>query len=209
MIHPDTELKHVNKDIGHGVFATTPIPKGTLVYVKDLFEIQFTPEQFDSLDHEYKTLAQKYSYTDENGVRILSWDHAKYINHSCDCNTISTGYGFEIAIREIAEGEEITDEYGLFNFEHELGLICHCTNCRKVLHTDDIDTYYAEWDTRIQEALQCVRDVEQPLWKFLDSETKIALMNYLNGHENYLSVLALKRVEEELPYLVRMQKRAR
>ncbi|MBI4005111.1 MAG: SET domain-containing protein-lysine N-methyltransferase [Gammaproteobacteria bacterium] len=209
MIHPDTELKHVNKDIGYGVFATKPIPRGTIVYVKDLFEIQFTQEQFDSLEQDYKTLAQKYSYTDEQGVWILSWDHAKYVNHRCDCNSISTGYGFEIAIRDIAEGEEVTDEYGLFNFEHELELTCHCMNCRKVLRTDDIDTYYAEWDSLIQQALQFVRDVEQPLWKFLDNETRTALMNYLNGHECYLSVLALKRVEEEHPYLIKMHKQAR
>ena len=33
MIHPDTELRHVNEKIGYGVFATKPIHKGTISWV--------------------------------------------------------------------------------------------------------------------------------------------------------------------------------
>ena len=40
MIHPKTELRFVNDDIGYGVFATEFIPKGTILYVKDELEIK-------------------------------------------------------------------------------------------------------------------------------------------------------------------------
>ena len=73
----------------------------------------------------------KYSYSDENGVHILSWDNAKYVNHRCDCNTIATGYGFAIAIRDIWNGQEISEEYGLFNLDRVIPLACGCTQCRK------------------------------------------------------------------------------
>ena len=115
MIHPDTELRKVNDTIGYGVFAKCDIPKGTIVYVKDPLEIEVEPERFEELDPTYQSIVNWFSYIDERGVRIISWDIAKYVNHSCDANSISTGYGFEIATRDIAAGEEITDEYGIFN----------------------------------------------------------------------------------------------
>ena len=38
MLHPHTELRFVNADIGHGIFATRFIPKGTAIWVQDNFD---------------------------------------------------------------------------------------------------------------------------------------------------------------------------
>ena len=131
MIHPNTELKLINEHIGYGVFATADIPEGTIVYVKDSLELIVSPTDYLMHSEAMKDVIEKYSYIDEKGNRIISWDFAKYVNHCCNCNTISTGYGFEMAIRDIQKGEQITDEYGIFNLEKEMVLVCGQENCRK------------------------------------------------------------------------------
>ncbi|BDQ35039.1 SET domain-containing protein [Pseudodesulfovibrio portus] len=192
MIHPNTEVRFVNPTMGYGVFATADIPLGTIVYVKDRLEIEMTEAAYSRLDDHHKDLVSKYSYTDENGIRILSWDHAKYVNHRCDCNTISTGYGFEIAIRNIWKGEEISDDYGLFNLEEEIPVACNCVCCRKTLRPDDFERCHHDWDEKIIPALAKLTDVHQPLMKYMDDVTRKQIRAYLCGEEPYTSVLALQ-----------------
>jgi uncharacterized protein len=192
MIHPQTELRHVNPEIGVGVFATAAIPKGTLVYVKDALDIELTADQLAQLEPVSRKLAEKYAYIDERGIRIVSWDHAKYVNHRCACNTISTGYGFEIALRNIAPGEEITDDYGLFNIRAPFAVSCGCPHCRKVVQASDLDHYADVWDAQVRSALQLVRAVTQPLWELVDPGTLAALNSYLAGQQPYRSVRTLK-----------------
>lgn len=192
MIHPDTELRFVNDDIGYGVFATAFIPKGTIVYVKDCLEIEVTQEKFKDMDAACKDIAEKYSYIDERGVRIISWDNAKYVNHRCDCNSMSTGYGFEIAIRNIEKGEEITDEYGLFNIPFPMEVNCGCVGCRKTISNKDIDKFYKEWDKRIKEAFCSLKEVPQPLLHLMDSDSVSDLLGYLSERGSYRSVRNLK-----------------
>lgn len=192
MIHPNTEVRFVNPTIGYGVFATADIPRGTIVYVKDKLEIELTETMFEALDEEHKAIAGKYSYIDENGIRILSWDNAKYVNHNCNCNTMSTGYGFEIAIRNIWKGEEICDDYGLFNIEEVVPLACNCVCCRKSLRPDDIENYHTQWDEMIVSALDKITDVHQPLMKYMEKGVKRKLRAYLCGEEPYTSVQALQ-----------------
>lgn len=196
MIHPHSEPRMIDQNIGYGVFATSFIPKGTITYVKDPLEIELSQTSYDLLEPAYQVIADKYSYVDEYGTLIISWDHAKYVNHSCDCNTISTGYGFEIAIKDIKKGDEITDEYGLFNMKEQMTLSCACRNCRKVLTPSDVDVYYAGWDRRIRRALRELTHVAQPLMPFLDKATYIALMKFINGESKYKSVYSLKYVPD-------------
>lgn len=192
MIHPGTTLKEVSDSIGVGVFAEMHIPKGTLVYVHDALEIELPPARFAGLREPLRSMADKYSFIDARGYRILSWDTAKYVNHSCDPNTISAGYGFEIAIRDIQAGEEVTDEYGLFNLQDDFECLCGSGNCRHVVRASDIETYHREWDTQVQEALGRFRHVEQPLVGLLDAESRRKLDIYLDTGRGYRSVRTLK-----------------
>ncbi len=192
MIHPDTELRFVNDDIGYGVFATAPIPKGTIVYAKDKLEIELTPKQFNKLDKIHQNIADKYSYIDEKGNRVISWDNAKYVNHRCDCNSMSTGYGFEVAIKDINANEEITDEYGLFNIPFPIEVNCGCENCRKMLLPTDADTYTAEWDEKVENALTNILEIEQPLWNVISYSSARDLTGYIYGKKPYKSVDALR-----------------
>lgn len=192
MIHPNTELKFLGEPVGYGVFATADIPRGTIVYVKDSLELVITPTDYLMHNQEMQDVIEKYSYIDENGNRIISWDFAKYVNHCCNCNTISTGYGFEIAIKDIKKGEQITDEYGIFNLTQEMTLHCGDATCRKVIKPSDFDTYYQDWDHKIKDAIGKLFDVEQPLIPFIEKNTREELDEFFTNPEKYKSVYALK-----------------
>jgi|TARA_B110000503_G_C7167527_1_gene422624 uncharacterized protein len=192
VIHPKTELRLINNQVGYGVFAIDFIPEGTITYVKDSLELVITPTDYLIHSAEMQQSIEKYSYRDENGNRIVSWDFAKYVNHCCNCNTISTGYGFEIAIRDIFEGEQITDEYGIFNSDDEMELVCGESNCRKRIQPNDFDTYYKEWDDKIKKAIGRLFEVNQPLLALVDNNVKIELDGFFSNPESYKSVYSLK-----------------
>lgn len=179
MIHPHTKLDFVSETIGYGVFATQFIPKGTIVYVKDDLEIVIKPNDVINKDEKYKKIIDTYSYRDENGNYILSWDIAKYVNHCCEANTISTGYGFEIAVRDIQKGEQITDEYGLLNIENPIPLNCTHCNCRGQVSNQDYLHLLPEWDKKSKEAIKLILKVEQPLWDFVQNDLKQDLVKYI------------------------------
>lgn len=192
MIHPKTELRHISDTVGYGVFATDLIPEGTIVYVKDSLEIVVSPTDYLLHSEDVQDIIEKYSYIDQSGNRIVSWDFAKYVNHCCSCNTISTGYGFEIAIRDIEAGEQITDEYGIFNLEYEMTLICGKPGCRKVIKPSDFDNYYEDWDRKVKRSIPKLFKVDQPLMPFIDLETRQELDVFYKSPESYKSVYSLK-----------------
>lgn len=191
MIHPHTTLTQLDPSIGQGVIATHFIPMGTLVYVKDALEIEVRPT--DALLHDplHRPIIERYSYTDHRGVRILSWDLAKFVNHCCEPNTVSTGYGFEIAIRDIEPGEQITDDYGVLNIEHDLQCLCGSPACRGAVRHDDILHLASHYDPIIRTALMSLKDLEQPLIEFVDPVTRTRLNSYLNTGRGYRSLRRL------------------
>jgi hypothetical protein len=44
MMHPNSEVRFVNEQVGLGVFATSFIPTGTIVYVDDPLDIVLFPD---------------------------------------------------------------------------------------------------------------------------------------------------------------------
>ncbi|MDX2190724.1 MAG: SET domain-containing protein [Bacteroidota bacterium] len=192
MIHPKTKLVYINDLVGYGLFATEFIPEGTITYVKDALEIEIPTSQLSKYKPEIRDNIEKYSYRDEKGNMVLSWDMGKYVNHCCTPNTISTGYGFEIAIRDIFEGEQVTDEYGIFNLEFEMMCECGSKNCRKIVQPDDFDNLYPKWDDQIQQSIKKLKTVEQPLWAFLDEKVLNQLFELSKGIGKYRSVYTLR-----------------
>jgi hypothetical protein len=192
MIHPKTELKFISENVGYGVFATELIPEGAITYVKDSLELVVSPTDYLLHSKEMQDTIEKYSYIDEGGNRIISWDFAKYVNHCCNCNTISTGYGFEIAIRDIQAGEQITDEYGIFNLEYEMELVCGQFGCRKTIRPSDFETYYKEWDEKIKRSIVKLFEVDQPLLPLLEEKTRRELDEYFVSPNRYKSVYSLR-----------------
>jgi len=198
MLHPDSTLKYVNHVIGSGVFATRFIPKGTITYVKDSLGIEIYTEQFLQHSIEMQVIIDKYSYIDEKGNYVISWDNAKYINHSCEPNTLSTGYGFEIAIKDIFQGDEITDDYGMFNLEQGFKCACGLLACRERILPDDLDKLSTEWDRIVLPALSQLEKVEQPLLKFMDKYTISELNRFVENESRYKSVSSLRVLRENV-----------
>ena len=163
MIHPSTELRYMNEQIGFGVFATKFIPKGTIVWALDPFDQILQPSVLDEIDSYRKAMIQKYAYRNEKGQYILCWDLGRYVNHSFHANCMGTAYNCEVAIRDIYPGEELTDDYGTLNIEEPFECIKEDGTDRQIVYPDDLLKYYKQWDQQVIEALTDFNQVEQPL----------------------------------------------
>lgn len=173
MIHPDTELRLSNPQIGLGVFATRLIPKGTLTWVRDRLDQAFAPPAVAQLPSSYHDVLLKYSFIDGRGHFVLCWDHARFVNHSCDPTCRSAGYDFEIAVRDIKPGEELTDDYGSLNLEWGFDCSCGLRACRHQVRPGDLLTYADDWDRIVAEPFRLIPTVPQPLWPFLDEKAPV------------------------------------
>lgn len=192
MLHPASELKFINDEIGFGVFATAFIPAGTITYIKDPLEI-IVPESSSFLSiPEYRDCLIKYSYADPDGTRVMSWDIARFMNHCCESNTLTTGYNFEIAVRDIKAGDQITDDYGLFIGDESLVCSCGAPGCRGVISSDNFDMNVHDWDKKLKEAFTHFRNAEQPLAKFMDNNIRRKLNVYLDEGRDYSSIRTMK-----------------
>ena len=199
MLHPNTRLQFINEEIGYGIFATGFIPAGTITYVKDALEIELSSESELLASPAYSAYIEKYAYREPSGNHVIGWDLSKYMNHSCNPNTLSTGYGFEIAIRDIKPGDHVTDDYGMLNIENAMDCMCQQQDCRRQIHPGDMDYMWQGWDRNVKSALKILPEVAQPLMELLDNDTYRTLMHYLNTGINYQSVRALKYSPPMLP----------
>jgi uncharacterized protein len=163
MIYPHTELRYINDQIGYGVFATKFIPKGTITWALDEFDQIFDPEVLLTVDRHRRELLQKYAYRNQEGKYILCWDLGRYVNHSFHANCIGTAYEFEIAIRDIYPGEQLTDDYGSLNVDVPFKCFPEAGTNRKWVYPDDLLHFSEEWDQQVISALKHFYEVEQPL----------------------------------------------
>jgi hypothetical protein len=162
MIHPHTKLQYINELIGQGVFATQPIAKGTIMWVRDALDRELTPDEVQQLDEPLRETMLTYCYRNAKGNYMLCWDHTKYTNHSFTPNSMITPYGFEIAIHDIAAGEQITNDYGTLNIIEPFTPCDEGTN-RKTIHPNDLAIFHEVWDKQIHSAIKLFNTVSQPL----------------------------------------------
>jgi uncharacterized protein len=179
MIHPGSEIRFVSPVIGHGVFATRFIPQGTITWAGDPLDQIFSHQAERGFSPLVSQALEKYSYQNRKGERVLCWDHARFVNHSCDPTCLAPGFDFEIAVRDILPGEQITDDYGTLNLEEDM--VCHCgsVNCRGILRPDDFLLYSAHWDELVSRVFWRLGEVEQPLWELI--QEKAAVTRVLEG----------------------------
>ncbi|MEH7343180.1 SET domain-containing protein [Bacillus sp. JJ1532] len=163
MIHPHTELRFINDQIGFGVFATEFIPKGTITWALDELDQILEPNDVENLDQYRRELLKKYSYRNQEGKYILCWDLGRYVNHSFHANCLGTAYEFEVAVRDIHPGEQLTDDYGTLNIDEPFECIPEDGTERKEVYPDDLLYFSEEWDQKVIEALRNLHEVNQPL----------------------------------------------
>ncbi|HVN40624.1 MAG TPA: SET domain-containing protein [Myxococcota bacterium] len=167
MIHPDTRLGHASDAIGLGVFATRHISKGTIVWALDDLDQRLSPVRVRRLGSRYQALLDRYAFFNAEGERVVCWDIARFVNHHCEANAISTGWHFDIAVRDIDAGEEICNDYGALNLEETFECACGSAVCRGHIHPEDFDRYSDTWDVQVRGAFPQVTRVPQPLWDFV------------------------------------------
>ena len=188
MIHPDTELRFINDIIGYGVVAKKLIPKGTITWVQDELDQVFPPERAASVSPEMLRHLETYSYTNGAGDKILCWDNAKYVNHSFRPTCMSTAYDFEIALRDIQPGEQLTDDYGYLNVEEPFEAVDEGTD-RKVVYPDDLLNYHQYWDALVRDRLKDIASVPQPLQMYIPKQTWSEFTQVMEGRQPLRSIL--------------------
>ena len=114
---------------------------------------------------------ETYCFTNNKGEKVLCWDYAKYVNHSFNPSCFSTAYDFEIAVRDILPGEQLTDDYGYLNLEEPFEAMDEGSK-RKIVYPDDLLTYYKEWDELVKSCLpDLFRQKNQPLLPYIPQNT--------------------------------------
>ncbi|RYD92980.1 MAG: SET domain-containing protein-lysine N-methyltransferase [Sphingobacteriales bacterium] len=187
MIHPDTELRFINDVVGYGVVAKKFIPKGTITWVQDGLDQVYSKEAVDRIDPLMRSYLETYCFVNSKGESVLCWDNAKYVNHSFNSSCMSTAYDFEIAIRDIHPGEQLTDDYGYLNVSEPFEAEDEGTE-RKVVYPDDILKYHKEWDKSILDNLENIEQVAQPLQRFIPEATWNEFGKVLSGESELKSI---------------------
>ena len=101
---------------GVGVFAADPVPAGAVVWrFEPAFDRVVTAEELARSPPAFRAYLDAYAYPSQDlgGAMLLCCDHAKFLNHSDRPNTEERPF-ISVAARLIAEGEEITCDYGSF-----------------------------------------------------------------------------------------------
>jgi len=167
MIHPHTELRYINEQIGFGVFATQFIPKGTVTWALDELDQILDSEYVEKVDKTRCNLIKKYAYRNQSGQYVLCWDLGRYVNHSFHANCMGTAYEFEVAIRDINPGEQLTDDYGTLNIDEPFECILEEGTDRKKVFPNDLLYYHEEWDRKVIESFKHLYEVKQPLFDLI------------------------------------------
>jgi uncharacterized protein len=188
MIHPDSELRFISNEIGYGVVATKLIPAGTITWVLDKLDREFSPVDFQNFEPIYQSILDTYTYRNSNGNFVLCWDNARYVNHSFNSNCLTTAYDFEIAIRDILPGEQITDDYEYLNVPFPFRGIDEGTR-RKIVYPDDLKKYFKYWDKRISKVFGKITEIDQPLRQLISDELWDRIHLIVEGKEQIDSIL--------------------
>lgn len=183
MLHPSTELRFVSPAVGYGIFATKKIPQGTITWVKDELDRVFKPEEVKKLSPANYENLMKYTYRDRHGDYFFCWDLTRYVNHSYHPNSMLTAMGFEIAIKDIEVGDEMTNDYGSFNIIEPFKCAVRAEHEREFVRPDDLLRFHKEWDGLISSSMKFQNIVSQPLEKFLTDDQRQQLLRISQGED--------------------------
>jgi hypothetical protein len=189
MLHPHTALREVDPRIGLGVIATKRIPRGTITWALDPLDQVFPQHSLGSFDKLTNRLLEKYSYFNGRGDRILCWDHARFVNHCCEPATMAPGYDFEVALRDIEKGEELTCDYSSLNLERSFKCLCGAPGCRRNVRPADFQRFAEAWDSNLRDAILHVSRVPQALWSVVSEDQREHVTQAAEAPDTVPSVL--------------------
>jgi uncharacterized protein len=146
---------------------------GSVTWAGDELDQIVAPASLEALPDLLNQQIHRYSFVNGRGDRILCWDHGRFVNHSCAAACLSPGFDFEIAVRDIAPGEEITDDYGTLNLEEPFECLCGAPDCRGRILPDDPLRHAPRWDVLIARAFPFIARVDQPLWDLVSEQAAV------------------------------------
>jgi len=123
----DSVIVNESQIDGKGAFTARDFKKGEIVIKWDTSH-KVLPEDVEKLSLEEK------KHTAFMGKDVfLQQAPARYVNHSCEPNTLVKDY-CDIAIRDIKKGEEVTSDYSKCLGVDEV-IVCTCgrKNCKKII----------------------------------------------------------------------------
>jgi uncharacterized protein len=111
---------------GYGLFAAEPIARGTRVWAfHPALDLVVPEAEVAGLPAVAQAYFRNYAYRPlaEEGVWYLNGDYAKFMNHAAEPNLTEVD-GCNLALRDIAVGEELTCDYFQFDRDapHKLGV---------------------------------------------------------------------------------------
>lgn len=130
---PKTQKGVPSKIAGKGFFASEPIKKGEVLAIKigHIINRQTLVDNADVINSSQEQIS------DDLYLAPLTSEEERetmiYINHSCDPNGGWQGQIVFVAMRDIAEGEEITVDYATHSDDDVYDFTCNCqtSSCRK------------------------------------------------------------------------------
>ncbi|MGI0141662.1 MAG: SET domain-containing protein [Candidatus Micrarchaeales archaeon] len=184
MIADLVEIKETGK-YGKGLFATQFIPKGTIIDSYSLCKKcgTYSKEELAKLSKKEHNFVIHHEQKTKAGLRAKYCDERlSYTNHSCNSNILESDEGFDIAIKDIKKGEEVTEDYRRYGSKktHFVGG-CKCggKNCigRTAFMAPGSKKLQKFWNRKINAALRLIPSVKQPLKiRFLKEHPEL---NYL------------------------------
>lgn len=118
MLQVDTYIdqSHIN---GHGIFANQDIKANQTIWtLNEDTDIILSINQINRLSlvfgEKWKREFMKYSYHEDNDLYVLHTDNIRYMNHSNNPNCGGHDIDNMIALRDIAKGEELTENYDIY-----------------------------------------------------------------------------------------------
>ncbi len=114
---------------GKGVFANKDFKKGEVVVDWSTCSKKISEKKVKLMPEEQRKFI---SYFEDTGYILFSAP-AIYVNHSCDANTKKGDGMFDVALRDIKKGEEITADYVKEKALVKFKCTCGTKNCRGII----------------------------------------------------------------------------
>ena len=140
-LHPGVEVRR-SPVAGVGLFAKTAVPAGTVVSRLGgrLVSSAELSRLLESADQDPERRYVNTITVDEGLHLVLpQWSLNGYGNHSCDPNLWWVDAYTLVARRDIAPGEEVTNDYATSTMSAEFAMECRCGSslCRRWITGDD------------------------------------------------------------------------
>lgn len=111
---------------GQGVFATRDYKAGEVV-------LKWTPKELTEAELSELPEEEKCYLLRRKGKIFLMQTPERFVNYSCDPNTHSDD-GFDVAVRDISAGEEITSDYADEDELEKFECSCGSNICQKIIN---------------------------------------------------------------------------